>query len=178
MKQHAGVLVLSLVTVAIGTAYMQASGRPADEPIWAYGFLAPPSLAEKHHWPRTPDAQPPAERRSRRPGAPAPRPGLQRGISLVDIRDGHNVIDWFPGDHPSPMPDVIAHGPKKLGATSRGCGSCHLPNGQGRSENAASPAGCRTHTSFVSFRISAWGSGAARTGARRTRRRWSTSRWR
>ena len=56
--------------------------------------------------------------------------------SLVDIRDGHNVIDWFPGDHPAPMPDIIAHGPKRLGDTARGCGSCHLPNGKGRPENA------------------------------------------
>jgi cytochrome c553 len=34
------------------------------------------------------------------------------------------------------MPDIIAHGPKKLGAFARGCGSCHLPNGKGRPENA------------------------------------------
>jgi cytochrome c553 len=59
----------------------------------------------------------------------------------VDVRDGHNVIDWFPADHPSPMPDVIKHGPAGgSGNTSRGCGSCHLPNGKGRPENAP-PAG-------------------------------------
>jgi cytochrome c553 len=54
----------------------------------------------------------------------------------VDVRDGHNVIDWFPGDHPAPMPDIIAHGPRALGETARGCGSCHLPHGKGRPENA------------------------------------------
>jgi cytochrome c553 len=37
------------------------------------------------------------------------------------------------------MPDVIAHGPKAL-ANGNGCGSCHRPNGRGRSENAQ-PAG-------------------------------------
>jgi cytochrome c553 len=34
------------------------------------------------------------------------------------------------------MPNVVAHGPAKLGNTTRGCGSCHLPNGKGRPENA------------------------------------------
>jgi cytochrome c553 len=56
--------------------------------------------------------------------------------SLVDVRDGSNVIDWFPGDHP-PMPNIIKHGPASgSGNTKRGCGSCHLPNGKGRPENA------------------------------------------
>jgi cytochrome c553 len=52
------------------------------------------------------------------------------------VRDGANVIDWFPGDHPMPMPDIIKHGPAGMGDLKRGCGSCHLPNGQGRPENA------------------------------------------
>jgi len=55
---------------------------------------------------------------------------------LVDIRDMHNVVDWFPDDHPNPMPDIVAHGPKALGELGSGCGNCHQPNGRGRSENA------------------------------------------
>jgi cytochrome c553 len=51
------------------------------------------------------------------------------------------VIDWFPQDHPMPMPPIIKTGPAAgTGNTSRGCGSCHLPNGKGRPENAP-PAG-------------------------------------
>ena len=51
------------------------------------------------------------------------RPRQRRGqharrYSLVDVRDGQNVIDWFPGDHP-PMPDVIAHGPAATGRERR-----------------------------------------------------------
>src|SRR5262249_10166441 len=61
--------------------------------------------------------------------------GSSATFSLVDIRDGQNVIDWFPNDHPT-MPDVIKHGPAALGDVKRGCGSCHLPNGKGRPENA------------------------------------------
>jgi cytochrome c553 len=34
------------------------------------------------------------------------------------------------------MPNVVAHGPARLGPATRGCGSCHLPNGRGRPENA------------------------------------------
>ena len=54
MKQRAGVLVLGFVTVAIGTAWVQANGPSADEPLWAYGFLTPPSLAEKAPPPQNP----------------------------------------------------------------------------------------------------------------------------
>jgi cytochrome c553 len=61
--------------------------------------------------------------------------GSSASYSLVDVRDGSSVIDWFPGEHP-PMADVIAHGPARAGAARRGCGSCHLPTGQGRPENA------------------------------------------
>jgi cytochrome c553 len=56
-------------------------------------------------------------------------------FSLVDIRDGQNVIDWFPGDHPA-MPEVVKHGPAHFGNLKRGCASCHLANGKGRPENA------------------------------------------
>jgi cytochrome c553 len=107
------------------------------EPLWAYGFEAPAQPGDK----ATPQGAPsrnlrpnedPAEQtRARRVG------GSRATYSLVDVRDGHNLIDWFPGDHPMPMPDVIKHGPAAgSGNTARGCGSCHLPNGKGRPENA------------------------------------------
>ena len=105
------------------------------EPLWAYGFLEPPKPGEKAQ-PQTPPTrnlrpnQDPAEQTKARQVD-----GSSATYSLVDIRDGQNVIDWFPGDHP-PMPNVVAHGPAQLGKTTRGCGSCHLPNGKGRPENA------------------------------------------
>jgi cytochrome c553 len=61
--------------------------------------------------------------------------GSKAAYSLVDIRDGANVIDWFPGDHP-PMASIMVHGPASLGPAARGCAQCHLPNGKGRPENA------------------------------------------
>lgn len=135
VNRRGRVVVLSLAVVAAATGYVQAHG--AKEPIWAYGFLTYPKWSDKAPPPQNPPT------RNLRPGedpAEQLRPrrvdGSNATYTLVDVRDGHNVIDWFPGDHPSPMPDIIAHGPKKLGAISRGCGSCHLPNGKGRPENA------------------------------------------
>ena len=105
------------------------------EPLWAYGFDKPAAPGE------VAQPQAPPNRKLRSDQDPAEQTkllhleGSKAAYSLVDIRDGQNVIDWFPGDH-APMPDVIAHGPSKLAETKRGCGSCHLPNGKGRPENA------------------------------------------
>jgi cytochrome c553 len=106
-----------------------------DEPLWAYGFDMRPASGEKAapQNPPTrnlrPDEDPVEQTRSRH------LEGSNATYSLVDIRDGQNVIDWFPNDHP-PMPKVVEHGPAALGNVTRGCGSCHLPNGKGRPENA------------------------------------------
>lgn len=111
------------------------------EPLWAYGFdttakagdTAPPQAAPTRNL--RPNEDPEEQTRPRRAR------GSTASYSLVDIRDGGNVIDWFPQDHPSPMPPIIKNGPAAgTGNTARGCGSCHLPNGKGRPENAP-PAG-------------------------------------
>jgi cytochrome c553 len=107
----------------------------AEEPLWAYGFDKVRAPGEKAR-PQTPpnrDLRPnedPAEQTRIRY-----LEGSKASYSLVDVRDGQNVIDWFPNDHP-PMPNVVAHGPARMGKAARGCGSCHLPNGKGRPENA------------------------------------------
>jgi cytochrome c553 len=110
------------------------------EPLWAYGFETIRKPGEEAV-PQTPPS------RRLRPNEdeheqtrPRTLPDSSASYSLVDVRDGSNVIDWFPGDHPSPMPDIIKHGPPAAADKKRGCGSCHLPNGQGRPENAP-PAG-------------------------------------
>jgi cytochrome c553 len=105
------------------------------EPLWAYGFdkpRAPGEVAKPQNPPTRnlrPGEDPGEQTRPRR------LDGSGATYSLVDVRDGQNVIDWFPSDHPR-MPDVIAHGPVAMGKATRGCGSCHLPNGKGRPENA------------------------------------------
>jgi cytochrome c553 len=109
--------------------------RFEHEPLWAYGFETPPQPGDKA-LPQNPPS------RNLRPGQDPEEQtrlrtleGTSATYSLVDIRDGQNVIDWFPGDHP-PMPNVVRHGPVRLAAKARGCGSCHLPTGKGRPENA------------------------------------------
>jgi cytochrome c553 len=112
-----------------------ATIRFDQEPLWAYGFDRPPLPGEKAlpQNPPTrnlrPNEDPVEQTRTRR------LKGSDATYSLVDVRDGQNVIDWFPNDHP-PMPHVIQHGPAALGKETRGCASCHLPNGKGRPENA------------------------------------------
>lgn len=111
----------------------------AKQPLWAYGFETRPAPGEK----AAPQAPPTRNLRPNEDAAEQTRlrrvPGSSAQYSLVDIRDGSNVIDWWPDDHP-PMPDVVAHGPARMGPTRRGCASCHLPNGKGRPENAAPAA--------------------------------------
>jgi cytochrome c553 len=129
-------VVLGLVGVtfvAVGASSLQAQVEP--EPLWAYAWSTQPKPGDK----AAPQASPNRNLRPNEDPQEQTKPqkvnGSSATYSLVDIRDGHNVIDWFPGDHPS-MPDIIKHGPASLGASARGCGSCHLPNGKGRPENA------------------------------------------
>jgi cytochrome c553 len=166
VKQRVGVFVLAVVCFALGAvvqrvydtrrmpsqaSYQVARPGPTEigapepaatnpdltgEPLWAYGFDAPAKQGEK----AAPQVPP---NRNLRPDQPAEEQTRLRRIegsaaaySLVDVRDGQNVIDWFPTDHPK-MPNVVAHGPVALGKSTRGCGSCHLPSGKGRPENAA-----------------------------------------
>jgi cytochrome c553 len=83
-------------------------------PPWAYPVLAP-------------GVKPPPD-----DGLEKTVPGSKTSFTRKQISDLFNAHDWFPEDHP-PMPDVVAHG---RGPEVRPCGMCHLPNGQGRPENA------------------------------------------
>jgi cytochrome c553 len=107
----------------------------AAEPLFAYGFNTPAAPGDK----AAPQNPPNRNLRKNEDPVEQTRPrridGSAASYSLVDVRDGANVIDWFPDEHP-PMSDVIAHGPVRAAEAKRGCGSCHLPNGQGRPENA------------------------------------------
>jgi cytochrome c553 len=105
------------------------------EPLWAYGFVDPPKPGDKAQPQAPPTSKPRPNQDLNEQITPRQVEGSAVSYSLVQIRDLHNVIDWFPGDHPR-MTDVIQHGPRGMGDVARGCGSCHLPNGRGRPENA------------------------------------------
>ena len=103
-------------------AQQQSAPPPPATPLpWAYP-LNPPAAAGRGG---APAAQP----------DPAPRrvPGSEVEFTQAQLRDLFNVPDWHPGSHPA-MPDVVAHGRRP---DVRACGFCHLPNGQGRPENAS-----------------------------------------
>lgn len=108
------------------------------EPLWAYGFTdrAKAGDAAQPQAPPTGRPRPNQDLNEQTRGRQVD--GSAASYSLVQIRDLHNVVDWFPSDHPA-MPSIVEHGPAELRDASRGCGSCHLPNGRGRPENA--PAG-------------------------------------
>jgi cytochrome c553 len=162
MKRYIGTFVLGVACFALGVAVQRyydthrqtqqavqtpkpseedktsaglAAIRFDQEPLWAYGFDRPPLPGEK----AAPQNPPTRDLRPNEDPIEQTRPmhlaGSNATYSLVDVRDGQNVIDWFPNDHPQ-MPNVIQHGPAALGKTTRGCASCHLPNGKGRPENA------------------------------------------
>jgi cytochrome c553 len=84
-------------------------------PPWAYPLLDP-------------SVKPPPD-----DGVKRTLPGSSASFTRKEMSDLFEAHDWLPDDHP-PMPDVVAHGRKP---EVRACGMCHMPNGQGRPENAA-----------------------------------------
>lgn len=131
--KHPALAAAAVITLIMTAPRATAAG--AEEPLWAYGFLAPAAPGEKTPAPSTPthqlrtyeDAGEQTRLRSIAGGE-----GLH---SLVEIRNGHDVVDWFPSDHP-PMTPLMKQGPASLGEKAYGCAFCHMPNGQGRPENA------------------------------------------
>jgi cytochrome c553 len=95
-------------------------------PYWAY-VVNPPAPAED-----TP-AMPPDI-------TPRHVPDSAASFTVAQTTGFFNPPDWHPGDHPA-MPEIVSHGrtPEVFA-----CGYCHLPNGQGRPENA-SLAGLSAH---------------------------------
>jgi cytochrome c553 len=85
-----------------------------DDLDWAYA-ISPPSAAE-------PDD-----------GSLHSLPGTDLRFTRSQINTAYGPADWFPGDHP-PMPSIVADGRQPAGIMA--CALCHLPNGQGKAENA------------------------------------------
>lgn len=87
-------------------------------PTWAYPNTSPPYRAARGPFDDT---------------TPLHVPNSDRSYTLAQIKDSYGVPDWFPSSHPE-MPKPVARGEgKKVPA----CGFCHLPGGEGRTENAS-----------------------------------------
>ncbi len=111
----------------------------------AVPFVIVCALAFAQGLPQTPDAEfrtamawafplnPPPDPHARKPDMHKLLrvPDSTRTYTLADYDDMFDAPDWFPQDHP-PMPHIVARGSGDAWA----CAYCHLPNGQGRPENA------------------------------------------
>jgi cytochrome c553 len=106
-----GVLTAALSVFALAPA-AQLLSKPAPPP-WAYPVAVPAA-------------------RESDDGIARRLPGSLNTFTLTQIRDTFVAPDWYPQDHPL-MPEVVARGRRP---TLFACGYCHLPNAQGRPENA------------------------------------------
>src|SRR5437667_7504895 len=70
------------------------------EPLWAYGFIEPAKPGDRAQPQASPTSKPRPGQDLNEQMMPRKVDGSSASYSLVQIRDLHNVIDWFPTDHP------------------------------------------------------------------------------
>ncbi len=107
--------ILILLASAANATPPQNETAASAPPSWAYPVSPPNEVVLKND------------------GAAHQVPGSGKSLTIPQILDSFNIPDWHPDGHPA-LPQVVEHG-RKPGV--RGCGYCHLPNGQGRPENAS-----------------------------------------
>lgn len=140
MRKYVGVLILGITAAALaaqGVVAQEGNGGNGG-PWWAYGYMAPPKPGEASRDCPSPGGKP-IECANPRPAAnldetPHSLPGSTRKFSRKQISEWFGPADWYPEDHPT-MPSIVAKGNEATGV--RACGLCHMPNGKGRTENAA-----------------------------------------
>jgi cytochrome c553 len=120
MRKVEAIFVLTGVAVAafvVARSFHPTPVPPEPVPGWAYPVPPPPS-------------------------GPAAKldnttlkslPGSKVQFTEAGANTPGTPADWYPEDHP-PMPQVVAHARKPQ---TYACAYCHLPNGQGRPENAS-----------------------------------------
>jgi cytochrome c553 len=107
-------LYLIFITLLALTSVAQAPNQTT--PYWAYA-LNPDSTSP----PPKPDDN------------PRHVPNSDASFTAAQTHDLFSPPDWHPSAHPA-MPEIVAHGRKP---DVYACAYCHLPNGQGRPENAS-----------------------------------------
>src|SRR5215468_8599291 len=122
MRKSLALSAFACVAAIVLRPIVVAQAPPAP-PAWAYG-VAPAGATPA----------PGGQRAGGGGGAPqddgSPKhvPGSTQAFTLTQIRDGFNIADWFPDDHPKP-PDIVLTGRRP---DARACGLCHYPTGRGR----------------------------------------------
>ncbi|HET6145154.1 MAG TPA: c-type cytochrome [Candidatus Acidoferrales bacterium] len=110
-----GILLLAVTSASAATPPQQQKKAAANPPSWAYPI------------------NPPDDKPAMDDGSLKRVPGSSKSLTLTQVTDFFNIPDWNPDGHPA-MPPVVEHGRRPA---VRGCGYCHLPNAQGRPENAS-----------------------------------------
>ena len=120
LRRASRILFLAAGTTLVATPLCAQSAAVVDPlpvPSWAFPTTSPdaPSL-------RAPfDSV-----------VPLHVPTSVRSYTMAQVKNQNAPPDWYPEAHP-PTPEVVAHGRVRA---MMACGYCHLPDGQGRTENA------------------------------------------
>ena len=134
---------LTMITVSVATLGAQSSSEEGANAVlpWAYVLNEPTSGDTA-----APD-----------PSEIVTVPGSSVSMPRSAININNGPPDWHPDGHPT-MPEVVAKGG---GDGVVACGYCHLPNGQGKPENA-SLAG--QPYSYIVQQMTDWRNGLRKTG--------------
>jgi cytochrome c553 len=106
-----------LIAPAIGAQTAASSVEPLAVPAWAFPTTSKDAVV----------LSPPFDSVT-----PVHLKGSNRTFTIAQTRNQNTPPDWYPQLH-ARMPESVGHG--RVGSVSA-CGYCHLPDGQGRSENA------------------------------------------
>ncbi len=109
-----------LMLAANAQRSVATEARPIQDPPPYWAFVVNPPESSKDLV-KPPDS------------APRNVPGSTAAFTISQTNDFYRPPDWHPADHPT-MPEIVSRGrtPEVFA-----CGYCHLPNGQGRPENAS-----------------------------------------
>jgi len=118
------VVLLACACVAAALAQNQPekptiAAELGPPPPWAYAVNPPATASDAQKKPKDDAVQ--------------HVPGSTATFTAAQIGNLYAAVDWHPDGH-SAMPEVVARGRKP---DLFACGYCHLPNGEGRPENAS-----------------------------------------
>jgi cytochrome c553 len=122
----AGVALMAILAAVLSPAAQNQSGSktPAPDPLpyWAYAVNPPATAADAKAEPTD--------------TAPRHVPDSAAAFTVAQTQDMYQPPDWHPADHvvSQSMPGIVSQG---RAPDVYACGYCHLPNGQGRPENAS-----------------------------------------
>lgn len=125
----------AFVLLLVATAVLVGQAPPPNPVPWAYGYVTPGP--EPLPPPCPADAKPYTCSRPGKPwvedGILLDLPGSRRRFTIAQIQAHYDPADWYPEDHPQPVPAIVQYG--RESDRLRACAHCHYHNGQGKPEN-------------------------------------------